>query len=227
MHRHHPELPSERPPGRLTLQGARPARDAAQRGHALGYPPAREALRRPLYLVAGPHLPWSTAPWPCSTRPCASSTSRPATSATPSEAAGSGALAWQDLLGFRRRGGLPGHAEMAGQDALPEVQHRPLRPRHARRRPARPWRSSGPAPSRCKVFAFEGEGGLTPGATHETQNSAWGLGLDNLYFVVDWNDYGIDDHAVSAASCTARPQDWFGAHGWRTSAPTGQRVGRR
>ena len=49
-----------------------------------------------------------------------------------------------------------------------------------------------------RVFILEGEGGLTPGATHETLNSAWGLGLDNLYYLVDWNDFGIDAHAVSA-----------------------------
>ena len=36
-----------------------------------------------------------------------------------------------------------------------------------------------------KVFVMEGEGGLTPGASHETKNSAWGLGLDNLVFWVD------------------------------------------
>ena len=29
---------------------------------------------------------------------------------------------------------------------------------------------------RVKVFALDGEGGLTPGASHETRNSAWGLG---------------------------------------------------
>ena len=28
-----------------------------------------------------------------------------------------------------------------------------------------------------KVFVVEGEGGLTPGASHETRNTAWGLGL--------------------------------------------------
>jgi hypothetical protein len=36
-------------------------------------------------------------------------------------------------------------------------------------------------------------------------NSAWGLGLDNLYYVVDWNDYGIDEHKVSSSS-TERPR---------------------
>jgi len=48
-----------------------------------------------------------------------------------------------------------------------------------------------------KVFAVEGEGGLTPGASHETRNSAWGLGLSNLVFLLDWNDFGIDVNAVA------------------------------
>ena len=59
-----------------------------------------------------------------------------------------------------------------------------------------------------KVFVVEGEGGLTPGASHETRNTAWGLGLDNLVFLVDWNDFGIDD----AAAVERRPRharDWF------------------
>ena len=45
-------------------------------------------------------------------------------------------------------------------------------------------------------------------------NSAWGLALDNLYFLIDWNDFGIDDHPVSAAM-PGTPADWFGGHGWR------------
>ena len=45
-------------------------------------------------------------------------------------------------------------------------------------------------------------------------NSAWGLGLDNLYYVVDWNDFGIDDMAASSV-VYGTPKDWFGAHGWR------------
>ena len=48
-----------------------------------------------------------------------------------------------------------------------------------------------------KVFVFEGEGGLTPGSAHETKNTAWGLGLDNLVFMVDWNDFGIDPRPAS------------------------------
>ena len=64
------------------------------------------------------------------------------------------------------------------------------------------------------MFSIEGEGGLTPGVVHETMNSAWGLALDNLYLLVDWNDFGIDDHPVSDV-VYGTPVDWIGSHGWR------------
>jgi len=41
-----------------------------------------------------------------------------------------------------------------------------------------------------------------------------GLGLDNLFFLVDWNNYGIDDHPVSE-TVYGTPKEWFGCHGWR------------
>jgi transketolase len=62
----------------------------------------------------------------------------------------------------------------------------------------------------------EGEGGLTPGASHETRNTAWGLGLNNLVFLLDWNDYGIDDPAVSSV-VPGTPESWFGAYSWRVT----------
>jgi transketolase len=65
-----------------------------------------------------------------------------------------------------------------------------------------------------KVFAVEGEGGLTPGGAHETKNSAWGLGLSNLVFLVDWNDFGIDLRRASSV-VFGGPDEWFGAYGWR------------
>src|SRR3989442_2674699 len=65
-----------------------------------------------------------------------------------------------------------------------------------------------------RVCAFEGECGLTTGASHETKISAWALGLRNLVYVVDWNDFGIDDHAVSSYVHGA-PEDWFRPYGWR------------
>jgi transketolase len=65
-----------------------------------------------------------------------------------------------------------------------------------------------------KVFTMEGEGGLTPGAAHETKNTAWGLGLDNLVFLVDWNDFGIDPRPTSSV-VHGSPVDWFAPYGWR------------
>ena len=67
-----------------------------------------------------------------------------------------------------------------------------------------------------KVFVVEGEGGLTPGAAHETKNSAWGLGLSNLVFLVDWNDFGIDERPASAV-VHGTPEDWFAPYGWRVN----------
>ncbi len=65
-----------------------------------------------------------------------------------------------------------------------------------------------------KVFVFEGEGGLTPGSAHETKNTAWGLGLHNLIFMVDWNDFGIDPRPASSV-VAGTPVDWFAPYGWR------------
>jgi transketolase len=122
-------------------------------------------------------------------------------------------LTWEDLLKFRRNKGLAGHAEMEGKTLFLKFNTGPS------------GHGSPPAAGEAfalkrlgadgvKVFAFEGEGGLTTGATHETLNSAWGLGLDNLFYVVDWNDFGIDSMAVSSV-IYGSPNDWFGSHGWR------------
>jgi len=123
------------------------------------------------------------------------------------------ALTWEDLLNFRHRGGLSGHAEMEGKTLFLKFN-------------TGPSGHGGPASAGLalalkragadgvKVFAFEGEAGLTPGAAHEMMNSAWGLALDNLYFVVDWNDFGIDDHPITSV-VAGTPADWFAAHGWR------------
>ncbi len=127
--------------------------------------------------------------------------------------AGNRALYWEDLLGFRRHGGLPGHAEMEGKTLFFKFNTGPSghgSPPAAGEAVA--LKRSGAAGVR--VFAFEGEGGLTTGASHETKNSAWGLGLDNLIYVVDWNDYGIDEHSVSSV-VHGDPDGWFRPYGWR------------
>jgi len=122
-------------------------------------------------------------------------------------------VAWEDLLGFRRRGGLSGHAEMEGKTLFLKFNTGPS----GHGSPAAAGQAVAlkrAGADGVKVVIFEGEGGLTPGVTHETMNSAWGLGLDNLCYVVDWNDFGIDAHPVSRV-VHGTPKDWFGAHGWR------------
>jgi len=122
-------------------------------------------------------------------------------------------LYWEDLLAFRRRGGLSGHAEMEGKTLFLKFNTGPSghgSPAAAGEALALKRAGAGDV----RVFIFEGEGGLTPGATHETLNSAWGLGLDNFYYVVDWNDFGIDDHRISSI-IYGTPNDWFASHGWR------------
>jgi Transketolase len=38
--------------------------------------------------------------------------------------------------------------------------------------------------------------------------------LTIFFFLVDWNNYGIDDHPVSE-TVYGTPKEWFGCHGWR------------
>ncbi len=98
---------------------------------------------------------------------------------------------------LRRRGGLPGHAEMEGRTLFLKFNTGPSG--HGMPPAAGEALSLKLAGAdQVKVFVFEGEGGLTPGSAHETKNLAWGLGLDNLVFMVDWNDFGIDPRPASS-----------------------------
>jgi transketolase len=125
------------------------------------------------------------------------------------------ALTWEMLPGLRHRGGLPGHAEMAGKSLFLKYNTGPSA------------HGVGPAVGEAlalklagaeevKVFAVEGEGGLTPGGAHEAKNTAWGLGLSNLVFLIDWNDFGIDARPASSV-VNGSPVDWFAPYGWRVS----------
>ncbi|NIM20157.1 MAG: transketolase [Candidatus Latescibacteria bacterium] len=125
------------------------------------------------------------------------------------------ALYWQDLINLRHNGGLPGHAEMAGKTLFLKFNTGPSG--HGSPSAAgEAFALKRAGAEGVRVFAFEGEGGLTPGAAHETMNSAWGLGLSNLCYVVDWNDFGIDDRKFSEV-IYGTPRDWFGSHGWRVT----------
>ncbi len=122
-------------------------------------------------------------------------------------------LTWEDLLTLRRRGGLAGHAEFEGKTLLFKWNTGPTGhgfPPALGQAMALKRAGAGDV----RVFALDGEGGLTAGGTHECLNSAWGLGLDNLYLLVDWNDYGIDSRAASEV-VYGTPHDWIGSHGWR------------
>jgi transketolase len=130
------------------------------------------------------------------------------------------ALTWEWLLKLRRNGGLAGHAEMEGRTLLLKFNTGPsghgMPPAAGE---ALALKLAGA--DEVKVFVIEGEGGLTPGASHETRHTAWGLGLANLVFLVDWNDFGIDDRPLSSVMY-GTPQTWFEAYGWRvTGTPQG------
>ena len=125
------------------------------------------------------------------------------------------ALFWQELLWLRHNGHIPGHAEMEGNTlffkfntgpsghGMPPAAGEALALKHA-------------GASEVRVFAMEGEGGHTAGAHHETKNSAWGLGLDNLVVLMDWNDHGIDSFANSEV-VHGHPRDWYEPYGWRVA----------
>ncbi|MEI7743286.1 MAG: transketolase [Chloroflexota bacterium] len=124
-------------------------------------------------------------------------------------------VTYEDLLTLRRRGGLPGHAEMAGKTLFFKANTGPSGhglPVAAGEALALRMAGAGDV----RVFVVEGEGGLTPGAAHETKNTAWGLGLSNLVFLVDWNDFGIDGRPASSVT-PGTPEDWFAPYAWRVS----------
>lgn len=125
------------------------------------------------------------------------------------------ALTWEWLPRLRHRGGLPGHAEMSGRTLFLKFNTGPsghgLAPAAGE---ALALKLAGA--EEVKVFALEGEGGLTPGGSHEAKNTAWGLGLSNLVFLLDWNDFGIDPRPASSV-IHGSPADWFSPYGWRVT----------
>ncbi len=121
-------------------------------------------------------------------------------------------LTWEDLLDFRHLGGLPGHTEMADKNLFCKFNTGPSghgAPACVGEAIALKRAGAG----EVKVFGIEGEGGHTAGCWHETKNSAYGLGLDNLHMILDWNDFGIDPHSFSSI-VHGSPRDWFTSYGW-------------
>ena len=121
----------------------------------------------------------------------------------------------EDLLTLRRNGGLPGHAEMEGKTLFYKFNTGPSgHGSPAAAGEAMALKRGGA--SAVRVFAMEGEGGMTAGAIHEVKNSAYGLGLGNLVYLVDWNDHGIDPHSVSTV-VHGSPESWFQPYGWNVA----------
>jgi transketolase len=122
-------------------------------------------------------------------------------------------LFWKDLLEFRRRGGLSGHAEMNGKTLFLKFNTGPSGhgiPAAVGEAVALKRAGAGDV----RVFVMDGETGLTAGGALESLNSAWGLALDNLCILLDWNDFGIDNHATSQV-VYGTPSLWFSSHGWQ------------
>ncbi len=127
-------------------------------------------------------------------------------------------LTWEDLLWLRHNGHLPGHAEMEGKTLFFKFNTGPSgHGAPAALGEAMALKHAGAGD--VKVFAIEGEGGHSAGAHHEVKNSAWGLGLDNLIYLFDWNDHGID-HFANSEVVHGTPVDWFEPYGWRVAGTT-------
>ena len=125
------------------------------------------------------------------------------------------ALYWQELLWLRHNGHLPGHAEMEGNTLFFKFNTGPSgHGAPAALGEAMALKHAGAG--EVKVFAVEGEGGHSAGAHHEVKNSAYGLGLDNLIYLFDWNDHGIDAFANSEVM-HGGPREWFEPYGWRVA----------
>ena len=123
-------------------------------------------------------------------------------------------LVWQDLLNLRRNKGLSGHAEMEGKTLFFKANTGPS------------GHGSAPAAGialalkaagagEVRVFGIEGEGGHTAGIHHEVKHTSYGLGLGNLHYLLDWNDYGIDPRPFSDV-VYGTPQEWFDSYGFQT-----------
>jgi len=123
-------------------------------------------------------------------------------------------LVWEDLLMLRHNKELPGHAEMEGKTLFFKFNTGPSG--HGAPAALGEALALKHAGTQARVFAVEGEGGHSAGAHHEVKNSAFGLGLDNLIYLFDWNDHGIDSFANSEV-VHGTPADWFSSYGWRVA----------
>ena len=124
-------------------------------------------------------------------------------------------LNFEDLLNLRRKDGLPGHAEMEGKTLFFKFNTGPTG-HGAAPAAGQAFALKYAGTKSSNIFAMEGEGGLTAGVTHESRISAYGLKLNNLIYMLDWNDFGIDNRPFSQIKA-GTPKDWFEPYGWKVS----------
>jgi transketolase len=145
-------------------------------------------------------------------------TRRPATRSTSCRTPRSASSRGKTCSGCATTRALPGHAEMEGKTLFFKFNTGPSgHGAPAALGEAMALKHAGAGD--VKVFAIEGEGGHTAGAHHEVKNSAFGLGLDNLIYLFDWNDHGID-HFANSEVVHGTPVDWFEPYGWRVAGTT-------
>ncbi len=120
------------------------------------------------------------------------------------------AIVPEDLLKFRHRGGkLDGHAVtttgMIAYNTGPSGHGFPASLGMAI--------AADHACAPFRIFVLEGEGGLTPGGTHEAQNAAWAAKMGSrLIMMEDFNDASIDRRVSEVIPGAPRVQ--WKAHGW-------------
>ena len=191
-----------------------------ERRHALGHPPSREALRRPVRPRGG-----HTVPLIYCTLAVLNEAMRIKYRQTgdkryfvpkPEERM----LYWEDLLGLRRNKGPERPRRNGGQDAVPQIQHGPVRP-WSPGCGGRSTRAEAGRRRRRKGVRLRRRG--RPNARRHSRDDELGLGPGAGQPLLRRRLERLRDRRPrhQRRRSMARPTDWFGSHGWRVfSGPT-------
>ena len=215
VHRHHAEPPAERPPGRLPQQGAVLLVTLALGRDALGPPATRasasatassssRATANPLVYATARRLPRGAAdPLRADGRHALPGAQRPTSSrsipSTCSTCAGTAACPATP----RWRAGRSSSSSTPGPPATASPA--------ARRRGGRAQASRARPRSRCSRSRARAD--TRPARTTSRRTRPGASGLDNLVYVLDWNDHGIDPNPCSSV-VHGNPEIWFKSYGW-------------